>query len=77
MVKKRKLGKGNLHLTKNRLVETKRGMRQKITIICVTLCAKGFLDSNFDEVVIDKIIKFSRNDPKFHIFTNIAIFCLI
>ena len=30
-------------------------MRQIITIICVTLCAKRFLDLNFDLAVIDKI----------------------
>ena len=28
-------------------------------------CAKGFLDSNFNEAVIDKKSKFSRNCPNF------------
>ena len=36
--------------------------------------AKGFLDLNINEAVIDKNIKFSRNCPKFHIFTKIVIF---
>ena len=38
------------------------------------ICAKGFLGSNFKQAVIDKIIKFSRNCPKFHIFTKIVMF---
>ena len=36
------------------------------------MCAKEFLDLNFNEVVIDKNIHFSRNGPKFHIITKIV-----
>ena len=42
---------------------------RKITVVRVT-CAKEFSDSNFDYAVID----FSRNCPRFHIFTKIVIF---
>ena len=58
-------GKGNLYLTENWLfkVETKCGVRQITEIICVTLYANGFLDSNFNEAVIDKI---------YHIFTKLS-----
>ena len=38
------------------------------------ICAKGFLDSNLNYAVIDKNINFSRNCPKFHIFTKIGSF---
>ena len=37
-------------------------------------CANGFLDSNFNQAVIDKISFFSRNCPKFHVFAKIIIF---
>ena len=70
--KTRKIGKGNLYLIEPRLNE----------IWCAAdnhkymchICAKGFLDSKFNQTVIDKNIKFSRNCPKFHIFTKIVIF---
>ena len=35
--------------------------------------AKGFLDSNFNEAVIDKN-QISRNCPRFYILNNIAVF---
>ena len=38
------------------------------------VCAKGFLNLNFNWAVIDKNIKFSQNCPKFHILTKIIIF---
>ena len=40
--KKRKMGKGNLYLTKNRLIETKCAVLQIITIIYVTHVQKNF-----------------------------------
>ena len=42
---------------------------RKSHYMCHT-CAKEFLDSNFNQAVIDKI----SNCPKFHIFTKIIIF---
>ena len=39
------------------------------------ICAKGFLDSNFDYAVFDKIsLFFKRNCSKIHIFTQIEFF---
>ena len=38
------------------------------------ICAKEFLDSNFNEVVIDKISNFHEILPNFHIFTGVVIF---
>ena len=38
------------------------------------ICAKGFLDSNFNQAVIDKISNFHKIVPKFHILTKIVIF---
>ena len=37
------------------------------------ISAKGFLDSNLNEAVIDKISNFQKL-PQFHIFTKIIIF---
>ena len=37
------------------------------------ICAKEFLDSNFNEAGIDKLSKFSRNGPKIHILTKLVI----
>ena len=53
--KKRKIGKGNLHLTEHRL--SRNGMwcvadNHKINMC--QICAKRFLDLNFNEAVIDK-----------------------
>ena len=33
-------------------------------------CLKGFLDLNFNQTGMDKMSIFSRNCPKFHIFTQ-------
>ena len=38
------------------------------------ICAKGFLHSDFNQAVIDKILIFLRNHPKFHIFTKNGTF---
>ena len=52
------------------------GVRQIIiiTIICVTLCAQGFLDLNFNQAVIDKISIFHEIAPNFTVIhTKIVI----
>ena len=55
-VKKVKIGKRNLHLTENRL--SKNETWCTTTYHCDNymchVCAEGFLDSNFNEAVIDK-----------------------
>ena len=40
-------------------------VRQIITITFVTYLQKGFLDSNFNKAVIDKISNFHKIAPKF------------
>ena len=37
------------------------------------MCAKGFLNPNFNLAVIDKIANFHEIAPKFHIFIKIII----
>ena len=44
----------------------KRDVRQIITIIC----AKGFLDLNFNEAAIDKISNFHEIAPNFTYYKN-------
>ena len=36
-----------------------------MTIVCVTQYAKGFVDSNFNQVVIDKILDFQEISQNF------------
>ena len=58
-----------MYLTENRFSRKEIGVRQIITIACVTLCANEFLDSNFDQAVIDKISIFhemATNCTYFH-----------
>ena len=38
------------------------------------ICAKGFLDSNFDEAVIDKISNFNELAPNFTYSQKLVIF---
>ena len=65
------IGKGNLYLTENQFSRNE--------MWCVNhnhmhhIYAKGFLDSNFNQAVIDKISSFHENCPKFHILTKIII----
>ena len=57
--KKRKLGKGNLYLTENRLSRNK--------MLCVAICVtyvQRFLDSKFNDAVIDKISNIQEINPK-------------
>ena len=46
-----------------------------ITFICVTLCAKGFLDMNFNQAVIDKNTTFTKL-PQIQNTHKIAFFVL-
>ena len=53
--KKRKIGKWNLHLTEN--LQSRNEMwcaADNHNYVC-HICAKGIIDSNFNEAVIDKI----------------------
>ena len=59
------IGKGNLYLTENRL---SRNEIWCVADICNYMCyirAKGFLDSNFNKAVIDKISNFYKIAPNF------------
>ena len=61
--KKRKIGKGNLHLTENRLRKNETwGAADNYNYMC-HICVKGFLDSNFNQAVIDKILIFHKIAP--------------
>ena len=46
-------------------VETRCGVQWLITSICVTLWAKGFLDPNCNEAIIEKISIFKEIPPNF------------
>ena len=73
--KKRKIGKENLYLTENRLSKTEmRCATDNHNNMCHT-CAKGLLNSNFNQAVIYKISSFHEIAPNFT-FTKIAIFKL-
>ena len=71
---KRKIGEGNLYSTETRLGRNKMWCAEDNHSYMCHICAKGFLDSNFNEAVIDKNIHFSRKCPKFLIFTQIINF---
>ena len=67
--KKRKIGKGNLHLTENRLSWNEMCCASdNHNYMCHTLKFELQLRSYWQN------INFSRNCPKFHIFTKIVIF---
>ena len=72
--KKRKIGKGNLYLTENRLGRNEIWHTEDNRSCMGHICAQGFSESNFNWAVIDQISIFSRNCPKFHIFIKIIIF---
>ena len=57
--KNKKLGRENQLSSK-----TKCGMRQMITIMC-HICVKELLDSNFNEIVIEKISFLREMAPTF------------
>ena len=50
-----KVGKGNLHLTKNQLGRNKICFAKDNYSFMSNMCAKEFSDSNFDQAVIGKI----------------------
>ena len=63
-VKKRKIRKGNLYLTENWLEREIWFAEDNHSCMC-HIYAKGFLDSNFNEAVIDKISIFHEIAPNF------------
>ena len=65
MVTKGKIGKGNLHLTKNRLSRNEMWCAADNHNHICHMCAKGFLDLNFNQAVIDKISNFHEIAPNF------------
>ena len=54
-VKKRNIGKGIMYLPENRLSRNEMWCAVDIYNYMCHTCAKGFLDSNFNEAVIGKI----------------------
>ena len=72
--KKRKIGKGNLYLTENRLSwNVMCCASDNHNYMCHT-CAKEFLKFELQLRSYWQNIKFSRYCPKFPIFTNFVIF---
>ena len=72
--KKRKIGKGNLYLTENRLSWNEMWCTpDNHTYMCHT-CAKDFFKFELQLSSYWQNIRFSWNCPKFHIFTKIVIF---
>ena len=64
-VKKRKIGNGNLYLTENRLSRNEMlSTEDKHNYMC-HICAKGILDSNFNQADIDKLSNFYEIAPNF------------
>ena len=72
MVKKnRQIGKGNLYLTENRSKRNKIWFAEDNHSYVCHICAKGFLDSNFNQAAIDKISIFFTKLPQIsHIRKN-------
>ena len=58
--KKRKIGKGNLYLTKNGLGRNDISYAEDYHSYMSNICAKEFSDSNFNEAVIGKISIFQE-----------------
>ena len=72
--KKRKIRKGNLHSTENQLRWNEMCCAaDNHNYMCLT-CAREFLNSNFNETVIDKISNFTKlpQIPHFHINRNFS-----
>ena len=55
---KRKIGRKNLYSIENRLSRNKMWCAADDHNSMCHICAKGFLDSNFNQAVIDKISNF-------------------
>ena len=64
-VKKRNVGEGNLYLIEHRLSWNEMCCAADNHNYMCRACAKEFLDSNFNEAVIDKISNFHENAPNF------------
>ena len=64
-ITKYKIGKGNLHLTENRLSRNKTWCAADNYNYVHHICVKGFLDSNFNQALIDKILIFLKIAPNF------------
>ena len=63
--KKRKIWKGNLYLTENRLGRNEIWYAEDNHSYMCHICAKGFLDSNFNEAIIDIISIFHEIAPNY------------
>ena len=72
--KKRKIGKGNLYLTENRLRWNKMCCASDNHNYMCQTCAKEFLNFELQLSSYWQNIKFSQYCPKFHIFTKIVFF---
>ena len=71
---KRKIGKGNLYLTENRLSWNEMCRASDKHNYMYHTCAKEFFKFELQLSSYWQNINFSRYCPKFHIFTNIVIF---
>ena len=65
MLKKHKIWKGNLYLTENRFSRNEMWCAVVNHNYMRHICAKQFLDANFNEAVIDKISIFQEIAPNF------------
>ena len=63
--KKRKIRKGNLYLTENRLERNELLFAEGYHSYMCHIWSKGFLDSKFNKAVIDKISIFPEIAPNF------------
>ena len=73
--KNRKIGKGNLYLTENRLSWNEMCCASDNHNYMCHTCAKEFLNSSFNKAVINKISHFHNIAPNFtFFFTKIVIF---
>ena len=63
--KNAKIGKGNLYLTENRLSGNEMWCAIENHNYMCQICAKGVLDSNFNQAVMDKISNFQEIVPNF------------
>ena len=70
-----KIGEGNLYLTENQLSRNEIWYAEDNHIYMCHICAKGILDSNFNEAVIDTKHHFFKILPQIsHIFHKNHIF---
>ena len=74
--KKRKVGKGNLYLTETQLSRNEIRCAANIHNYMCHICAKGFLDLNFNQAVLDKIPNFHEIAPNFTYSQKFFIFFL-